>query len=390
MEICKTELCTGCGMCTNLCPKKAITMHKGLHGFIYPTINEELCINCGLCNSRCPANQNTPSETNVKQFLAAWNRDIKVRKRSTSGGIFTILAEQILSCDGVVAGVKWDNNFCATHCIIESLDELYRVNGSKYVQSDTNSIYHDVKKVLSSGGKVLFSGTPCQNHALTMFLGKDYDNLIQVDLVCHGVPTYEMLNKYLDELKQSENGDAVSTVQLRYKHPYWDFCTVHVDFENGKQYEKLTVDDPYYTLFNIGYSLRERCRSCKYASLHRYGDITLADFWSFTPHDFKMGDYNKGVSLVMLNSEKGAELFDSIKDKTNYEVSTIDKAKSSNKSLSEPFSLPDDQVQNFWLDYENGNSVNDLCKKYVPNPYKVPNMINLRRLKRRYGWIFKR
>lgn len=389
MEICKSELCTGCGMCSNICPTNAISMQKKEHGFIYPVVNTELCVNCGLCYNKCPANKDVEPGDTVQRIFAAWNKDKKIRKKSTSGGIFTLLALKILHAGGAVAGVKWNHEFKAMHCIIDTPNELYLLNGSKYVQSDTNTIYHDIKCKLEKGISILFSGTPCQNHALQLYLGKDYTNLFQVDLVCHGVPPQDMLDKYLKELKRIIKYDAVSDIRLRYKDPYWDYCKVRIDFSDKPYYAKFTVDDPYFTLFNIGYSLRERCHTCKYTSMHRYGDITLADFWGYTPHNFKMRDYNKGISLVMLNSKKGIDLFDSVKHNLNLEESTYKKALTSNKSLYEPFSLPNDRLIDFWNDYENGWGFEDLRKKYVPKPFCIPNLLYLRRLKKKYGWIIK-
>lgn len=389
MEICNKNLCTGCGMCTNVCPNQAIEMHKEKHDFLFPIIKESLCCECGLCQRKCPANQMTDLEQNVRQVYAAWNKNRKVRKRSTSGGVFSLFAESILNDGGFVSGVKWTENFNAEHCIIDKAADLPLLNGSKYVQSNTADIYLKVKSALEDGRKVLFSGTPCQNHALKMFLGKEYNSLYYIDLVCHGVPSYEMLKRYL--LERSNNGQkTVSNVQFRYKNPHWDYCYVRVDFTDGTHYKKYTVDDSYFTIFNIGYSLRDRCRECKYTSTHRYGDITLADFWGYRPYKFKMRDFNKGTSLILINSEKGQSLFDLIDENLIYEKSTIDQAIKGNKALKMPFPPPQDDVNNFWIDYENGMKVDALCKKYVPNPFTLPDLLWLRRLKAKYFGVIKK
>lgn len=389
MEICNKNLCTGCGMCTNICPKQAIEMQEGTHDFLFPVINGFLCNGCGLCQRKCPANQKLVTAKNTQQVYAAWNKNSKIRKRSTSGGVFSLLAESVLSHGGFIAGVKWTDNFNAEHCMIDKAVDLPLLNGSKYVQSNTVDIYLKVKSALDDGRKVLFSGTPCQNHALKMFLGKEYNSLYQIDLVCHGVPSYEMLKRYLSEC--SNNGQkTVSNVQFRYKNPYWDYCCVRVDFKDGTHYKKDTVDDSYFTIFNIGYSLRDRCRECKYTSTHRYGDITLADFWGYRPDNFKMRDFNKGTSLVLINSEKGQFLYDSIDENLICEKSTIDQAIKGNKALKTPFSPPQNDVNDFWIDYENGMTVDALCKKYVPNPFILPNLLWLRRLKAKYFGVIKK
>jgi coenzyme F420-reducing hydrogenase beta subunit len=327
---------------------------------------------------------------NVQQVYAAWNKNKKVRKRSTSGGMFTLLAESILRDGGVISGVKWMDYFSAGHYMTDNSADLPVLNGSKYVQSNTADIYSKVKSALDDERKVLFSGTPCQNHALKMFLGKEYSNLYQIDFVCHGVPSYEMLKRYLSE--RSYNGlKTVSNVRFRYKNPYWDYCFVKVDFTDGTHYMKYTVDDSYFTIFNIGYSLRDICRHCKYTSTNRYGDITLADFWGYRPDNFKMRDFNKGTSLVLINSEKGQFLFDSI-DNENLvcEKSTIDRAIRGNKALKMPFSPPQNDVDSFWIDYESGMTVDALCKKYVPDLIALPNLLWLRRLKAKYFGLFEK
>lgn len=389
MEICSKEICTGCGMCVNVCPKKAIRMVKDVNDFLYPKINNELCCQCGICQKKCPANDVTNVESNVKKVYAVWNKNKTVRKKSTSGGVFTLLAESILKKGGIVAGVKWNGNFLAEHCIIDTYSDIYLFNGSKYVQSNTKNIYYKVKDALQAGQKVLFSGTPCQNHALISFLGKKYANLYQIDVVCHGVPSAEMLNKYLNEVT-NKGAKKVKNIRLRYKNPYWDYCSVKIDFTDGSFYSKYTVEDSFYTLFNIGYSLRESCHTCKYTNLHRQGDVTLADFWGYRPKNFKMRDFLKGTSLILINSTKGQELFNTIKTSICYEQSTINQAQKGNRSLSQPFEINPSEKKAFWNDYEQGMSVMSLCKKYVPNPYKIPKLLWLRRIKARYGWAVKR
>lgn len=390
MEICDSRHCTGCGMCSNICPRNAIEMEDGEHGFIYPHIYEGKCINCGLCKKKCPANTKKQTECTMKKVYAAWNVAKTTRKKSTSGGICSLLEDEILKDGGAIAGVKWDADFHAEHALAFEKKQTEGFRGSKYVQSKTGDIYAKVKELLENGKKALFTGTPCQVAALKSFLGKDYSGLFTVDLVCHGVPAYEGFNRYLNEVSCEYNKNIVN-VRLRYKSPYWDYCSVRIDFEDGTDYQEYTVDDPYFTLFNIGYSLRESCHTCKYASSHREGDITLADFWGYQPSGFKMRDYNKGISLVLVNTDKGKELFELIKRKICFETSTVEAALKTNNSLTKPFSPPCDSVIRFWNDYDGGElSTEDLRRKYVPNPFRLPNLLFLRRLKRRYSWVIKR
>ncbi len=390
MEICDLTTCTGCGMCSNICPQSAIKMREGQHGFVYPYVDEEKCIACGLCAKKCPANMEKQYESTIKNVYAAWNKKRPARIKSTSGGVCALLENEIFHNGGVAVGVKWGEAFCTEYDVACNGEAAEKFRGSKYVQANTDDIYLRVKGLLDAGKEVLFTGTPCQVTALKSFLGKDYDGLFTVDLVCHGVPSYECFKRFLNEISDEYN-KRIANVRLRYKSPYWDYCSVRIDFEDGTEYQKYTVDDPFFTLFNIGYSLRESCHTCKYTSIHREGDITLADFWGYQPSGFRMRNYNKGTSLVLVNTDKGVELFERIKGKICFETSTVEAALKTNNSLTKPFSPPHDAVIQFWKDYDDGElSTKALQRKYVPKPFRLPNLLFLRRLKRRYSWVIKR
>lgn len=389
MGICDLSLCTGCGMCSNICYNNAIKMKEGQHGFFYPSIDEKKCTACRLCVKKCPANYGKKYESTIKNVYAAWNKNSSVRIRSTSGGICSLLEDEIFHNGGVAVGVKFNEIFCTEYTVVCDTKSAEAFRGSKYVQARTDDIYFRVKELLEDGKEVLFTGTPCQVAALKSFLEKDYRGLFTIDLVCHGVPSYTCFKKYLDELS-SEYRSKVKNVMLRYKSPYWDYCSVRIDFENGIWYQRYTVNDPYFALFNIGFSLRESCHTCRYTTVHREGDITLADFWGFKPSNFKMRNYNKGISLILVNTEKGGKLFERIKGKICFETSTVEAALKTNKSLTNPYSLHCDDLSRFWKDYENGESIENLCKRYVHNPFKLPRLLFLRRFIYRYNWIFKK
>lgn len=384
MVICELSNCTGCGMCVNICRQKAITMAEGEHGFIFPKINNEICIDCNLCKSRCPSNSQIPTGNNVQNVYAAWNRNNEIRGTSSSGGIFYLLSNFVIDKGGVVAGVAWNKRNHPQHILIDNVDDIGLLQGSKYSQSNTQNIYAEIKELLQSGRIVLFSGTPCQNIALKSYLGKEYCNLVNIDLVCHGVPSNRMLDDYYNMFNRK-----VDKVRLRYKDPWWDYCFVRLDFEDGSKYQALTIEDDYFNLFNIGFSLRESCHNCKYANTHRYGDITLADFWGFKAHNFKTRDYNKGTSCVLINSEKGKRLFDAIKDFSFYEESTLDEAINGNKCLKEPFKVDKIVLDQFWRDYESGMNIHKLNKKYCAGTFQLPKFMTLRRLVRKYRWLLK-
>lgn len=375
--ICDIEKCTGCGLCANICPVNAVVMQETINDFIYPVINSELCINCHLCEKNCPANSDCLDANSSPDVYAAWNKNKVVRRNSSSGGVFTVFSEYVLEMGGVVVGVRWSDSMEAEHCIIDKPEELYKLQGSKYVQSNTNDIYKRVQSILDNGRYVLFSGTPCQNHALKRFLRKEYSNLYMIDIVCHGVPSQKMLDRHLAEIDTQSS--KINDIRFRFKDPYWDYSFVKIVYDDHA-YKELTIDDNYFNLFNMGFSIRESCHNCKYTSTNRYGDITLADFWGYRATSSKMRDFQKGVSLLLVNNEKGKGFLDKIKDKLVIEDASISRAVRGNNCLSQPFKVPEAQKEEFWIDYNKGCSVEDLEKKYVGHPYELPRLLTLRRI----------
>ena len=357
-------------------------MRPGSRNFIFPAVDPFLCVDCGLCLNRCPSNKSAGTEQNVKAVYAAWSKDKKNRRTSSSGGIFTVLAKSILRNGGAVAGAVWNDAFHPQHVLVDTEEDLALLQGSKYAQSITSDIYIRIKEQLLCNKQVLFSGTPCQVAALKAFLGKEYDGLFLIDVVCHGVPSNAMLDRYYAQF-----GDRIKSVKLRKKDPYWDYCYVQLEFEHLPSYKALTIDDDYFNLFNIGYSLRESCHNCQYATTHRQSDVTLADFWGYTAHSFRTRNYNKGTSLILVNSEKGKRMIKTIRKDIFLEESTIDKAMQGNKCLSEPFKLPPDKLTSFWKDYEAGAAVKELNEKYAANTFQLPKHLALRRVYYKWKWI---
>jgi coenzyme F420-reducing hydrogenase beta subunit len=388
IRICDETKCTGCGMCSNICTHNAIKMIEDKHGFMHPCVDTSKCVECGLCKNKCPANGVEQVGKNVLKVYAAWNKCKKDRKIASSGGMFSILAKEVISLGGVVVGVKWDDNLKPVHCMIDCIDDLPRLYKSKYVQSDTNNIFQRVQEKLNQGIVVLFSGTPCQNAALNNFLSQGYDNLIQVDIVCHGVPSYESFKRYISELNDKYNRHIIK-FNFRLKKPYQDYFYIGITLEDQTFNYHLAVNDPFFQLFNVGYLLRESCHNCQYTNIRRCSDITLGDFWGFLPHNFKMIDYNKGVSLILINSIKGNELFEKIKKKCKYEDGNLDLAVMGNRTLREPYNIEQDKLQQFWNDYEEGLTTEKLRKKYIPNPSSRPKYMWFSLLKKKFRWVFK-
>ncbi len=305
--------CCGCGACFNACPADAIQMEYDEDGVLYPVINAEKCINCGKCMKVCPALH--PYEKNEKkpECYAAYGDD-QIREVSSSGGIFSLAAEQILAENGAVCGAAFDDKFELSQKIINDEADLPALQRSKYIQSNTKNTYQEIKKVLEEGRPALYVGCPCQIAGLRGFLGKEYDRLFTIDLMCHGGPSPIAFQKYLEEVHGKK---PVRYVGFRDKdHFKWDINStgMTVKYQDGSCYRKMKLDDLYYRAFTSGLMTRPHCPSCNYAKLPRLGDITLGDFWGVAKYNPKLTD-GKGTSIVSVNSEKGTELLNKIKDK---------------------------------------------------------------------------
>ena len=302
------NLCTGCGLCFDLCPMGAITMKADDEGFFFPEIDDK-CTQCGLCAKKCPQISYKAPENDKAECYAAQCKE-SLRSSGSSGGVFAALAENIIQKKGAVCGAAFDDSFRNLSLISVtdkgSLKKLYK---SKYVQSDAGNIYSETKARLERGETVLFSGCPCQIEALNSFLGKEYKNLITVDILCHGVPSPLAYEKFLEEVSNGGNKQIVS-VDFRDKKYGWGTLlsvafsdkTTHYDYYNGN----------YFRAFLDGLSMRESCFHCKYSQFARVGDITLGDFWGVKNYKTSFDD-GKGTSLIICNTPKGKQMLEEIK-----------------------------------------------------------------------------
>lgn len=250
MEICKETSCVGCMMCAEVCPKSAINYKVNNQGFWYPHIEEDKCIGCKKCERVCPVHIDNKYDK-TEDIIAAWNKDKNRRFSSTSGGVFYPIAKYILDRDGVVYGVALDKSNRVYHTRIESANELQLLSGSKYAQSNTEGCYKKVKDDLAVGRRVLFSGTPCQVSALKSFLGKKFENLVCIDIVCHGVPSPRVFKDYLDYMSLKYSSTPVK-INFRYKKPCWSVFSMKIDFEDGNIYTASKFRDPYLYFFLVG------------------------------------------------------------------------------------------------------------------------------------------
>lgn len=298
--------CCGCHACLSVCAHKAITMSADHEGFLYPMVDKAACTDCGLCEQVCPViHQASPSRP--LKVYAAKSKDEAVRQESSSGGIFTLLAEAVIREGGVAFGAKFDEAWNVLHASAENPDEMALFRGSKYVQSVIGDTYREAKNYLKQGRKVLFSGTPCQIAGLKRYLRKEYDNLFTIDVVCHGVPSPIVWQRYLDEM--SFKG-PIKEIAFRDKTRGWAQYAFRI--RTGEQTLLLPPsENPFMRGFLTDLYLRPSCHDCPARSSKSGSDITLGDFWGIQAVHPDMED-NKGCSAIMIHSTKGQALYDSI------------------------------------------------------------------------------
>lgn len=299
--------CTGCGSCKNICPVSAIEMKDNGEGFLYPYIDEKLCVECGLCYKHCPElNQDKVDEFRTRDpQVYAMMAEKSVRETSSSGGMFTVLANHVIDQGGYVCGAVYSDDYQQIyHAIVSEKEELWRIRGSKYVQSNTKDTYSQLKRYLDENKPVLFTGCPCQVAGFKTFLGREYEKLITADIVCHGVPSPEIYRKYISEKAQ---GRKIVKVDFREK-TYWGWGTAtSLFFEDGSTYRGDCFTDEYWLGFLGGMETRKCCGDCSYANPKRVGDFTIGDFWGVSDIDQTLSD-GKGTSLVMVNNSKAHKI----------------------------------------------------------------------------------
>lgn len=333
--------CCGCGACLNICPKQAIDMKEDEYGFLYPYINAELCIGCNRCKDVC-AFQKTKVSNNPLAAYAAVSKNKRNSMNSASGGIFAAMAHKTLNESGVVFGAAFTGNWNVQHIMINDLEHLIKLQGSKYTQSNTEKTYIEAKKVLSTGKTVLYSGTPCQIAGLYGFLGKDYENLLTIDIVCHGVPNNKMFREYISSLESREKG-KVTDFKFRDKSVGWGKNGTAVINNGCKTKTKIIWNskEPYLYYFSKGWICRDSCYSCKYACSHRPADITIGDYWGIEkahPEYLKKSgwDESKGISLLIVNTDKGKRYINTVNEYIELKKSTFADVSAGNAQLVRP------------------------------------------------------
>lgn len=358
--------CVGCGLCSEVCPKQCIKIEYDKNGFLQPTIDFEKCVDCGICKNKCPVCKKTDRTEPITAF-AVKAKDEESRLKSASGGAAATFAKTVIDNGGCFSGVVYDNEFNVVHEICDNVQKIDLFRDSKYVQSDMNDIYKKIGGLLNRGKRVFATGTPCQIAALRSCFGSEKDNLILCDFVCNGVPTPNLLKKYITLLEYNEN-KKVRNIYLRDKTNGWQKSNVKVEFDDGSSKIISRDNCEFYNVFAFNIALRNSCYNCKFKNFNIASDITIGDYWGI---DKKYPEFNddKGCSLVMLNTERGrrffeeaADSFDIIETGTEFAVETHPKLL---KSVGKNF-----YRENFLSEMQKADSpqkFKNVVKKYTRN-----------------------
>lgn len=325
--------CTGCAACANICPKQCISFAEDAEGFCYPKIEESLCVECGRCTAVCPVSKEKPEDrsTNGVKVYACINRDEKVLKESSSGGVFSLLAEAIIEKDGVVFGAAFDENWNVRHMAAQTKEDCLKFRGSKYVQSEIGDSFFQAKAFLDQGRPVLFSGAPCQIAGLNSFLGKKYPNLTTCDFICTGIPNPKAFRAYRDYFAQRFQ-EPLTGISFRDKKYGWDAFSM-VFRGKFKEYRKIRFFDPYINAFYSHILLRPACYHCQFKKCNSESDIKLADYWYVNRVHPEL-PWRNGVSLVLVEGAKGQALFDKIASKMKVVESKLENVYQTNASFA--------------------------------------------------------
>ena len=325
--------CCGCNACGDVCTHDAITFKTDGEGFWYPDVDKAKCVDCGLCEKVCPIiNKAKQKGFSVPKVFAAYNKDEAVRLDSTSGGLHSALANIMYDEGAYISGAVYNDNHAVSHVVSPDKKLLSEIRSSKYLQSSMLGQYKKIRTLLRKNEKVFYCGTPCQVHALYNFLGKDYPGLTTCDFICRGVNSPKVFLKYMDMLEKRYGSKAIG-IKFKNKKWGWHNFSMRVDFENGEQY----CEDRWHDLFFIGYLQcgnfsRPSCYECQFKGFPQKSDITLADFWGIEKIDLSM-DQDRGTSLVMVNSDKGMELFNAAKNQLVWKEFTMEDARKGNPAM---------------------------------------------------------
>lgn len=366
--------CMGCGVCSQLCPAKCIAMRVDSEGFLYPSVDKSKCVDCNLCVKKCPILSDTVifSNSNETKYYAAIIKDQEELKLSSSGGVFSTLADHILHEGGYVCGCVYNDRMEAVHVVSKDQNTIRRMYGSKYVQSNILECYSVINEILLRGEKVLFTGTACQVAALKAFLGKEYEGLYTVDILCHGVPSPGLFRLFVEHLSKKEESQVLDIrFRDKEKNGWGSEHRTSVTYANGKK--KWPFMPAYFSAFFYGLDLRESCYCCKYAGTKRVSDLTIGDYWGSWKKYGKR--FREGISVVSVNSKRGELLFNSIsRSLLKKDELSIGEAVWSNDNFDHPVKRPMER-DDFYTRIDNYRSI--LKKTYTARTYRKKIIISL-------------
>lgn len=327
--------CTGCASCENICPQNSIHMKPNKDGFLCPEIDINTCVDCGLCVKHCSVTHTQYLNNSSPKCYAVWATD-DIREVSSSGGFFSVAANYFYKDKMDVVGAIFNDDFSVTHILSNDIKFINRIRGSKYIQSDMSGVYKEIKQSLIKGRKVLFTGMPCQVAGLYSYLGHDYKQLYTIELVCHGITSHKVFEKYRKDIFHNKD---ISSIEFKKKKPWGWHAGINAVFTDGSEYHKPAEDDEYLQAYLNGISKNIACANCRFNKLPRQADLTMGDFWRISDFDKTLND-NKGTSLVLVNNEHGEELFNKLKPDLQHCVEVpLSYAIRGNGSLTKPYQI---------------------------------------------------
>ncbi len=375
------ENCTGCAACSICCPKDAISMVEDREGFLYPYINQNECDTCGLCIKVCPVHNASAKRSKVIPTLyAGWTNDSELLQQSTSGGVFSEIAHNVIEKGGIVFGAAFDKMMTVRHMAVETYEELQALRGSKYVQSDVGDTYRQAEGYLKSGRRVLFSGTPCQISGLHAVIRKDYKNLLTCDLLCHGVPSPKVFRMAIDSLEKRYETKVIDFF-FREKSCGWLYPTVRIAFANGEFLNENNTDNSFNLGFLKNIYLRPACSQCPVKPGGSRADITLGDFWELLKYQPSLINRD-GTSAVLVNTEHGRHVIQNVTGRMTLTECPFSYVKNDSNIFKSAKASPEREAFFANIDIL---SFEDLTRKYIkPRSVLMQKLARIRRVARRW------